>query len=189
MRVAGAAVVVCAALTLAACGSEAADVADAPTDSTTTDTRETEPVAETALDTQTDIETETSVVTDAGTEAEADADADDGETSECGVVDFESKVQPIFSTSCAVAGCHVGPTPPAELVLADGFAYSYLVNVTSAENPPMKRVAPKDLCNSYLVLKLGLMPSCAGSSTPGSHPPGPLTAAEKDAIVCWILDL
>jgi hypothetical protein len=118
-----------------------------------------------------------------------DADTiDDSETdasSECGVVSFETDVQPILTTDCALTGCHVGPSPAGNLLLADGFSYSYLVNAPSTEVPSMKRVVPGSPCESVLVLKMGWMPSCAGSAAPGSHYKL-LTAAEVDRILCWI---
>lgn len=63
-------------------------------------------------------------------------------------VDFEKEVQPIFTASCAVAGCHTGTTASAGMRLDAGFAYANLLNPPPPTGP---RVIPKDPAKSLLV--------------------------------------
>ena len=99
---------------------------------------------------------------------------------------FAPQIQPILDRNCAVAGCHVLPTPPEGMVLSSGFSYSNLVGVVSSEAPPMLRVAPGDPENSYLYRKITGRPATGTNLMP---PPGAtslLTSEEKDRIKCWI---
>ena len=73
---------------------------------------------------------------------------------EPGEVSLSADIQPIFTASCAIAGCHDASTSSAELVLTDDQAYSQLVDVTSTQDATKKRVAPGDAESSYLVIKL-----------------------------------
>jgi hypothetical protein len=103
-------------------------------------------------------------------------------------ISFEKGVQPIFSLHCAVTGCHVGPSPTGGMVLADGFAYSYTVNVTSNENPPMKRIAPGDSANSYLYQKITGHPATGTSVMPPTTTGDVLADSDKNTILQWILE-
>ena len=97
-----------------------------------------------------------------------------------------AQVQPIFDRNCAVAGCHVLPSPPQGMTLSSGFSFSNTVNVTSAEDPTLKRIKPFDSENSYLYRKITGRPA---AGTNGMPPPGATslpTAEEKDLIKCWI---
>jgi len=58
------------------------------------------------------------------------------------LVSFAYDVQPILSTYCAKAGCHVAGNPPQGLIMSAGFAYTYLVGQTSVEAPWLKRIDP-----------------------------------------------
>jgi hypothetical protein len=93
-------------------------------------------------------------------------------------VDFEKEVQPIFTTSCAVAGCHSGTRASAGLRLDTGFAYANLLNPVSPASP---RVIPKDPTRSLLVQRID-----------GTLPPrmpqgrGPLPQAQIDLIRRWV---
>ncbi len=77
----------------------------------------------------------------------------------------------IFEKSCAVSGCHAGPTPTGNLSLESGVAYANLINVT-ADNPTAKgaglvRVKPGDPSASFLYMKLaGLLLPDHGSRMP-----------------------
>jgi hypothetical protein len=111
-------------------------------------------------------------------------------------VSFVLSVQPIFTASCAVANCHSGTSPPANMKLEEGLAYSYIVNVNSVENPAFKRVKPGDSANSYLYQKLIGTHMCApswptataGCATMPLSATGvePITPAQKDQIKTWI---
>ena len=68
-------------------------------------------------------------------------------------VSFATDIQPILTTNCAVAGCHVGVGAPEGLDLQEGEAYANLVGVTSRQVPTLNRVEPGDPEKSYLFLK------------------------------------
>jgi predicted CxxxxCH...CXXCH cytochrome family protein len=64
---------------------------------------------------------------------------------------FAADIQPVFNT-CTAVSCHGGAAadragPPLRQ------AYNNLVNVTSGQEPPKKRVLPGDATNSYVVVK------------------------------------
>lgn len=67
--------------------------------------------------------------------------------------DFVKDIQPIFSRSCVMAGCH-DHSGMAGLDLSPGEAYSQLVGVQSTSETDKTRVIPEDAENSYLVIKL-----------------------------------
>jgi hypothetical protein len=89
----------------------------------------------------------------------------------------------LFATTCAVSGCHTGPTGPnlpsgMDLSSADA-SYMSLVNVTSLQDPASLRVVPGDAENSYLVRKL------QGTTATGARMPlgGPALAQSTiDAV-------
>ncbi len=93
----------------------------------------------------------------------------------------------IFSPTCAVAGCHTGPTGPSlpsgmDLSSANA-SFASLVNVASVESPTILRVAAGDANNSYLIHKL------EGSAAVGARMPfgGPfLDQSTIDVIRLWI---
>ena len=118
--------------------------------------------------------------------------ATSGAVSEDAVVDvvasaaYGADVQPIFSASCALSGCHVaGHNTGLDLTAAN--SYGLLVNVPSAELASMDRVEPNEPLLSYLVHKIrGTQNSVGGS---GSQMPligGPLSADEINTIRAWI---
>ena len=94
-----------------------------------------------------------------------------------GGISFANDIQPIFTARCAISGCHVMPTPPADLVLTPG-CYAHLVNVPTQNFTPGVRVTPYDVDTSvlYLLVSSGTMPAT------GSR----LTTAQIDAIREWI---
>lgn len=89
----------------------------------------------------------------------------------------------IFTPRCAFVGCH-GPFPNLGLVLLRGQSYSSLVNVTSAELAPMKRVLPGEPNSSYIVLKLEGDPRIVSERMPYGGPY--LSAAEIQMVRDWI---
>ena len=93
-------------------------------------------------------------------------------------VDFEKEVQPIFTASCAVAGCHTGTRASAGLRLDAGFAYANLLNPTP---PTSSRVIPKDPSRSLLVQRIE-------GTIPPRMPQGanPLPQAQTDLIRRWV---
>lgn len=95
----------------------------------------------------------------------------------------------VFTPSCAVSGCHTGPTSNSlpsgmDLSTADA-SFTNLVDVTSIQQPTLSRVAAGDPANSYLVQKV------EGTAASGSRMPlggGALDQAVIDDIRQWIAD-
>jgi hypothetical protein len=92
-------------------------------------------------------------------------------------VSFAKHVQPIYTSRCAISGCHVLPNPQAGLDLTKGAAYANTVNVP-AQHFTGTRVTPFDPANSilYLLVQDGLMPAR------GSR----LTSVQVQIIKKWI---
>ncbi|HEX5787637.1 MAG TPA: hypothetical protein VFY03_05620 [Woeseiaceae bacterium] len=93
----------------------------------------------------------------------------------------------LFTPTCAVAGCHTGPTGPdlpsgMDLSSADA-SFASLVDVPSVQDPEVLRVAPGDAAASWLVMKI------EGTASVGMRMPagGPALDAETIAAVrAWI---
>lgn len=96
-------------------------------------------------------------------------------------------VQPILSLNCALAGCHVGPTPVLGQDLSVGRTFGSVVDVPSVEAPGLRRVRPSLPDSSYLIHKIqGTQASVGGS---GGRMPligGPLAEDEITTIRAWI---
>lgn len=99
-------------------------------------------------------------------------------------VSFAATVQPIFTASCALSGCHSSGSAAAGLVLAPGAAYQNIVNVSSSEQPALRRVMPGNADASYLVRKIRGDAGISGGRMPLNRTP--LPADEIAAIVDWI---
>jgi uncharacterized protein YjdB len=99
-------------------------------------------------------------------------------------VSFSGQVQPIFTSNCALSGCHTGanPTGPG-LNLSAGQAYSNLVNVPSTSFSGATRVIPNNANDSYLIRKLENR-NIVGSQMPEGAPP--LPASTIQIIKNWI---
>jgi hypothetical protein len=99
---------------------------------------------------------------------------------------FSSLQANIFSTNCAVSGCHLGSSAPHGLDLSAGSAYANLVGVASAEVPALKRVAASKPDSSYLVAKIEGSALIAPGT--GRMPLGrtPLTAEQIASVRQWI---
>jgi len=65
---------------------------------------------------------------------------------------FSSIQSHVFTPICTA--CHAGGAAPQGLRLDAANSYAMLVNVPSAEVPSLKRVAPGDSANSYIIQKL-----------------------------------
>jgi hypothetical protein len=102
-------------------------------------------------------------------------------------VSFEHDIQAIFNHDCAVVGCHVPGNPMANLILAPGFAYSYLVSQKATESQTLKRVNPGDPTTSYMYLKITMNPPPVGWQMPAPATGSVLTPTEKDLVRRWIL--
>jgi hypothetical protein len=95
---------------------------------------------------------------------------------------FSNDIQPIFTSSCALSGCH-NSGAQAELILLQGQAYANIVNVDSTQDPTKKRVLPGDASNSYLVIKI------EGNQTEGDRMPqgrSPLSSVRINNIKNWV---
>lgn len=98
-------------------------------------------------------------------------------------VSFSADLQPIFTTNCALAGCHIG-SGPAGLNLEAGNAYGELVNVPSTQQSQFMRVMPDDPDNSYLIRKIEGGPGISGGRMPLGRTA--LTQAQIDLFRSWI---
>jgi hypothetical protein len=86
-------------------------------------------------------------------------------------VDFKTQIQPIFDRNCALSGCHAADTASGGMILDAGKSYSNIVNVTSTEVAPEKRVQPGDSAHSYLYEKISRVQPASGGQMPlGSNP-------------------
>jgi hypothetical protein len=98
-------------------------------------------------------------------------------------VDFATQIQPIFTDNCAFSGCHAADTASGGMVLDEGQAYANLVNVTSSEVAPDKRVVPGNSGASYIIEKLTSTQPRSGAQMPlGSNLPADLI----ELIRTWI---
>jgi hypothetical protein len=108
---------------------------------------------------------------------------DNGDTA----ISFARDIQPIFTVSCALSGCHAGGSPSAGMNLSDGQAYQNIVNVPSVGLASMNRVTPGEPDNSYLIHKIqGTQASVGGG---GSRMPligCCLAQSQIDTIRAWV---
>jgi hypothetical protein len=98
--------------------------------------------------------------------------------------DFATKIQPIFDQNCALSGCHAADTASGGMILDAGKSYSNLVNVTSSEVAPDKRVVPGNSAASYIIEKLTRLQPRSGSQMPLGG--DPLPADQINLIKAWI---
>jgi hypothetical protein len=111
-------------------------------------------------------------------------------------ISYSQNIQPIYNRSCALAGCHTGPVAAGSLDLTAGKSYRQTVNVPSSQQPKLKRIAPGNPTNSYLVRKIGGAPgtSFSGVLMPQGCPGTPLNGAQClsaddiAAIVQWVTE-
>lgn len=99
---------------------------------------------------------------------------------------FSSIQTNLFSTTCAVSGCHSGGNPPQGLNLEADQSYGLLVDSPSTEAPTIDRVEPGDPDNSYLIQKLEGT-AAVGLRMPANGPPY-LTDDQIAVIRQWISD-
>ena len=125
-----------------------------------------------------------------GTTGETTGETGDSETSGGETPDFAAEVQPILESACL---CHFMPangddmTAPY-LTLNAGVGLGDLVDVDSVQVPTMKRVAPGDIQNSYLVHKLRDTHIDVGAPA-DTDPMPPLLALDESDILtieAWI---
>jgi len=103
-------------------------------------------------------------------------------------IDYETQIQPIFTASCAVSGCHTGETRSfgvtgAGLVLLPESSYQALINAPTKGDPNRFQVVPGNSAESMLVLKL------EGAEGVGSRMPlgeDPLPPETIQLVKDWI---
>jgi hypothetical protein len=91
------------------------------------------------------------------------------------------------TTAFAVcSGCHTGggTSLPSSMDLHPAAIYASIVGVASVEQPSLKRVAPGDSANSYVVQKLEGAPTITGARMPFGGPY--LDQATIDQVKAWI---
>lgn len=95
-----------------------------------------------------------------------------------------SRVQAeVFTPSCALSGCHAGPSPASGMDLGAGRAYGQVVGVAAVGSTRL-RVAPGDVSASYLVSKLRGDATITGSRMPLG---GPYLSSDRERLVTdWI---
>ena len=99
-------------------------------------------------------------------------------------VDFTTQIQPILNKNCALSGCHAADTASGGMILDAGQAYSNLVNATSTEVAPDKRVVPFNSAASYIIEKLTHAQPRSGDQMPRGS--APLPSDEINLIKAWI---
>lgn len=88
----------------------------------------------------------------------------------------------ILTPSCALSGCHAGPSPQLGLDLGAGRSYANTVNVRAVESTRL-RIAPGDADASYLVSKVRGDATITGSRMP---PGGALSPDQIQLLVDWV---
>ena len=97
-------------------------------------------------------------------------------------------MQPIFSNSCAISGCHTGGSPAGSMNLSSGQSYSNLVGVpvNAAACSTRIRVVAGNVAASYIIDKLLGNAGICGNMMPARGVS--LTTAELDLIRGWICE-
>jgi hypothetical protein len=90
----------------------------------------------------------------------------------------------VFTPTCALSGCHLGPASLAQegLVLSDN-AYDNIVVVRANQNASIFRVTPGDPVNSYLWRKITPGQPIVGDRMPQT---GSITNAQRQLLSDWI---
>ncbi len=68
--------------------------------------------------------------------------------------ELEAQVINIFVSTCAKAGCHIGPNSQMGMELSRENFYASIVDEPSTENPNLKRVNPGNPELSYMIKKV-----------------------------------
>lgn len=89
----------------------------------------------------------------------------------------------VFTPSCALSGCHTGPSPASGMDLSAGRAYGQIVGVASVGSS-RRRVAPGDVSASYLASKIRGDATITGGRMPLG---GPYLSSDRERLVTdWI---
>ncbi len=95
----------------------------------------------------------------------------------------------IFTPRCSICHTGSGSSLPGVQNLTAGNTFSNVVNVPSIEQPSLKRIAPNDPTNSYLIQKIEGAASISGSQMPfgcGSSSDPCLDQATIDLVKAWV---
>ena len=100
-------------------------------------------------------------------------------------VNYNTDIQPIWSTRCA--NCHVdwGKFPSADLDLNPPNSWFFLYNEASSQDGSLIRVVPNRPFDSLLFTKLNCAIADVGVRMPRERPPIPI--AEQALVHDWIL--
>jgi hypothetical protein len=101
-------------------------------------------------------------------------------------VGFSAVQENIFSSSCAVSGCHRGSAAPEGLDLSAGSAHDNLVGVSSEQKPNLLRVDPNNPDDSYLIIKLEGGDRMAEGTAQMPRGRQPLSEDQISTIRAWI---
>lgn len=93
-----------------------------------------------------------------------------------------AQVGEVFAVSCALAGCHSGGQPAADLSLEGDFA-ARIVGVASGQRPDLQLVEPDNPDGSYLLIKVRGDDAIVSQQMP---PGAPLPAEQVEIIRAWI---
>ena len=130
---------------------------------------------------------------DDGASATPDAAADAALSAACQEATMHSDLQwiqeNIFTPTCAISGCHRGPTAAQGVDLSAGEAEGSLVDRESGRFGGETLVIPGDSRNSYLMVALGTFQGQLSNA--GTMPPGfaILCREKREAIERWITSL
>jgi hypothetical protein len=105
-------------------------------------------------------------------------------TADSAAVSFASQVQPIFTSNCALSGCHAGSGARQGMDLSSGNAYNNIVNKKSTEVSAFYLVDPSKSDSSYLYMKIMGASGTAGARMPYLR--GALASADIEMIKSWI---
>jgi hypothetical protein len=101
---------------------------------------------------------------------------------------FNELLSTVLVPTCATSFCHKpDPPPAAPMSLEADKAYGELVGVDSSQDPKLKRVAPGDPMNSYVLIKLHADLATAHGTTRMPLNKPPLDDATLSQIEQWIL--
>ncbi len=98
-------------------------------------------------------------------------------------VSFSGQIQPLFTTNCALSGCHAGAEPQDGMSLEPGKAYANIVNQPNIEFGNYLIVKPFYPDSSYLYFKITGNP-IAGPRMP--YGKAPLDSSDIQTIKDWI---
>lgn len=101
---------------------------------------------------------------------------------------FQELATEVFEPTCATSFCHKpDPPPAAPMSMEPAKLYAEIVDVPSSQKPMLKRVAPGDPANSYVVIKMRASTAAAHGTTrmPLNKPEVPEAMIQQ--VEAWIL--